>query len=148
MKNRVYGILSLLLLVSFSSILCMHDIERKIFLREVKRIGKDAMKVNLHNMQKKGDAFIPYIEIELKLRDTGKRDTLGNQILQEIKAIDARRCYLPGQVMNKATGACAGPNNFIFSNTRYWHKSDCFGRYVRCISTFCNREELEKILYK
>jgi hypothetical protein len=147
MKNRVYGILSLLLLMSSSLVLCIHDIEKNIFLREINLIGKHAMEMKIYNMQKKGNAFIPYIEIELKLRDTGEGDTLGNQIVQEINVIDANRCYLPDQVMNKVTGECAGPNNFIFSNTRYWHRQDCFGKYIECRVVFSDKKELEKILY-
>jgi len=148
MKNRVYGILSLLLLISSSFVLCMHDIEKNIFLREINRIGKHAMEMKIYNIQKKGDGFIPYIEIELNIRDTGKSDTLEYEIIQEIKAIDVKRCYLPEQVMNKRTGACAEQNNCIFSATRYWHRQDCFGNYIHCIFAFCNKEELEKILYK
>lgn len=132
-------------------------IEKQIFLREVKRIGK---KVALLQIKKTKDPqlcikndkcrlmLFPCFTITTHIKNQ-TTDALYKLIITKIKEKEAKNGYIPEHIQKTTSTAVSSimPNNFLENYTCYWHKKDHTNiPYIELLSNFNDKKSLLDVL--
>jgi hypothetical protein len=119
--------------------------EKELFLSTVNHAGHSFFLDQLELAQESNQGF--YISLNLYLANTEK-DPLTKSIVETITAQEQLNGYKPNNIKKHKDSLAYtyDANNYLGNYTRYWHRIDDQGPYIKCISTFTNLAALHQAL--